>query len=166
MNKEERIVQEERIEIIHLLNKAYADEWLAFHQYHTGSKVAQGPLRPSIVEEFAEHAQEEKEHADMIADRILELGGVPLLHPKEWFSHANCGYAEPSIFHVASILEQNIKGEMCAIAVYLKLLEKVERSDPATYYMVLKILRDEEKHQRELKDLLIDVQLTIEKQHV
>ena len=69
-------------ELIRLLNKALSDEWLAYYQYWVGSKVVKGPMKDAVITELVQHATEELAHADMIALRILQLGGTPVLEPK------------------------------------------------------------------------------------
>lgn len=140
-------------ELLERLNSALADEWLAVYQYWVGSKIIAGPMAGAVEAELAEHAEEEKEHADMLADRIITLGGKPLIHPKMWFEVTNCGYEEPANDAVKALLEQNIKGEQCAIEVYQGLLEFTKDKDPVTYHMVLEILEDEIDHEEELQTL-------------
>ncbi|MBD3231031.1 SagB/ThcOx family dehydrogenase [Candidatus Dependentiae bacterium] len=145
--------------VIEELNKAFADEWFAYYQYWIGAKVAKGPLRPSVVEELVEHANEELKHADMVAERIIQLNGTPILSPKEWYEVSSCQYAEPSDFNVVPILKQNIKAEQCAIKVYNNLLKLVKDKDFVTYNMVLSILEDEIEHETDLENLLEDISL-------
>ncbi|CAA6821102.1 MAG: Ferritin and Dps [uncultured Sulfurovum sp.] len=83
-------------EIIKVLNKAYADEWLAYYQYFIEAKVIQGIMKDVAIVELTQHANDELRHANMVANRILQLGGTPLLNPKDWFTHTNCGYEEPT----------------------------------------------------------------------
>jgi len=147
--------------IVGLLNRALADEWLAYYQYWVGSKVAKGPLRPNVTAELAEHAGEELEHANMLAERIIQLGGTPLVSPVEIEKHKNCDYEAPSDPHTVRLLEQNIKGEQCAIEVYNKLLHEIKGAgDYITFNMVRKILEDEVKHEEDLQSLLEDIGLS------
>jgi len=141
------------------LNKALADEWLAYYQYWIGAKVAKGPMRGAVVAELVEHANEELEHAGMLVERILQLDGTPVLSPEDWYKVTNCGYEAPSDSKVKTLLEQNIKGEQCAIDVYQKLSTMVKDKDPITYQMVLEILADEVEHEEDLEALLEDMQL-------
>lgn len=140
---------------IELLNKALADEWLAYFQYWAGSKVISGPMRVSIQEELEEHAEEELKHANMIAERIIQLGGEPIVDPKKIFELSNCEYdvPEPS---VKVILQQNVKAEQCAIDVYTKLAE-LTKDDPVTQKMVIEILEDEYEHKTDLNAFLEDI---------
>ena len=146
-------------EIVEELNKALADEWLAYYQYWIGAKVAKGPMRGSVAAELEEHAGEELEHAGMLVERIIQLGGEPVLTPKDWYKVTHCGYETPSDHHVKKLLEQNIKGEQCAIDVYQKLTQMLKDKDLITYQMVLEILEDEIEHEEELEALVEDMEL-------
>ncbi len=149
-------------EVIALLNKAYADEWLAYYQYFIESKVIKGIMKDSVVAELNQHAADELRHATMIADRILQLGGTPLLHPKDWFSYANCSYEAPTNPDVLNILDQAIKGEQCAIDIYSKLAEMTQGKDIVTYDIVSSILADEVEHEEDLQALYEDISEFIE----
>jgi bacterioferritin len=146
-------------ELIELLNKALADEWLAYYQYWVGAKVAAGPMRGAVAAELEEHATEELEHAMLLTERILQLGGTPLLSPQDWFEMTNCGYETPEDPYVEVLLEQNIAGEQCAIEVYREMMDFTEEIDPVTYEMVLGIMTDELEHEEDLQALQEDMQL-------
>lgn len=156
--KGREIVKMDVDKLVEELNKALADEWLAYYQYWIGAKVAVGHMRNAVVEELEEHAKEELEHAGMLVERILQLGGTPLLNPEDWFKVSNCDYEIPSNPRVKKLLEQNIKGEQCAIEVYNRLLNLVKDVDPITYEMVLEILEDEVEHEEDLEALMEDLE--------
>lgn len=145
-------------ELVALLNHALADEWLAYYQYWLGAKVVKGPMKDAVASELLIHATEELGHADLLAARIIQLGGTPLLSPEKWFTETNCGYAAPSDPFVKEILDQNIKGEQCAIEVYSKLIKITKDADPVTYNMVLSILADEIEHEEDLQSLEEDLE--------
>lgn len=146
-------------QLIEMLNRAFADEWLAYYQYWIGTRVAQGPMRGPVAGELAEHAGEELEHAELLAERIIQLGGTLPLKPQDWFTLTNCGYDVPENPAVSALLAQNIKGEQCAIATYQQLLAFTKELDPITHQLVLKILTDEVKHEEDLQAFLADLEL-------
>ncbi|KUK86081.1 MAG: Ferritin, Dps family protein [candidate division TA06 bacterium 34_109] len=146
-------------QLVEELNKALADEWLAYYQYWIGAKVAKGPMRGAVAAELEEHAAEELEHAGQLVERILQLGGTPVLSPEDWYKVTNCGYSAPSDPQVKKLLEQNIKGEQCAIEVYQKLSKILKDKDSITYQLVLEILEDEVEHEEDLETLLEDLEL-------
>jgi bacterioferritin len=144
-------------ELLKMLNKAYADEWLAYYQYWVGAKVAVGRMRGIIAKELEEHATEELRHADMLTERIVTLGGAPLLTPQDLLKESTCGYDAPTDPSTKKLVEQNIKGEQCAIQTYKKILDFVTGKDPVTYHIILEILEDEIEHEEDLEAILADM---------
>ncbi len=156
--KAREILGVESDKLVELLNCAYADEWLAYYQYWIGAKVAEGMMRGAVVQELEEHAQDELRHAGMLVGRIIQLGGTPLLTPEDWYKYTNCGYDAPQDPDVRKLLEQNIKGERCAIEVYKKIAEFVKDKDPITYNLAIEILKDEIGHEEDLETIQKDMQ--------
>jgi bacterioferritin len=148
-------------ELITLLNKAFADEWLAYYQYWMGAKVAKGVPREAVVAELTQHAADELRHAGLVADRIIQLGGTPLLEPTAWYKHTNCGYDKPADPDVRVLVDQNIKGEQCAIGVYKKLMDYTKDKDPVTYDIALQILQDEIEHEEDLETIKEDIGIMV-----
>lgn len=146
-------------ELLELLQKAFSDEWLAYYQYWLGAKLVKGPMKDAVGAELLQHATEELMHADMVAMRIIQLGGTPVTKPEEWYKKTNCGYEAPDDPFVKTLLEQNIKGERCAIGVYKHLMDITREKDPVTYNMVLTILQQEVEHEEDLQALLEDFDL-------
>lgn len=144
-------------EVIGMLNRAYADEWLAYYQYFIEAKVVKGLMKDAAIAELNQHAADELRHATMVADRILQLGGTPLLHPNDWLKQTNCGYDAPNNFDVVSILKDAIKGEQCAITTYSDIIEVTRNKDIVTYDMVSQILADEVEHEEDLQALYEDI---------
>ncbi|MDD2382634.1 MAG: ferritin-like domain-containing protein [Sulfurospirillaceae bacterium] len=144
-------------EVIATLNRAYADEWLAYYQYFIEAKVIKGLMKDAAIVELTQHAADELRHATMVADRILQLGGTPLLHPNDWLKQSNCGYDAPENFDVVAILQDAIKGEQCAIATYSSITELTRNKDIVTYDMVSQILADEVEHEEDLQTLHDDI---------
>jgi len=144
-------------ELLALLNKAFADEWLAYYQYWIGAQVLEGQMHGQAEAELLEHANDELRHAQMLADRIIQLDGTPVLTPEDWYTHTNCGYEAPTDPSVKTIIHQNIEGEQCAIKVYRKLADMTRDTDPVTYEIVLEIMRDEIEHEDDLEGILDDM---------
>jgi len=153
----QHIVKEHREKIIEILNQAFAEEWLAYYQYWIGAKVAVGPMRPNIIEEFLEHAEEELKHANQLADRIIQLGGTPVLNPEDWSKFAKCKYEAPTNENVLAILKQNLTAERCAVAHYQQLCDLCHGIDYVTFRMSEKILKEEVEHEQEIEDFINDL---------
>jgi len=157
------IVKMDVDELLNLLNKALADEWLAYYQYWIGAKVVKGPMKDAVISELQLHATEELTHAELLATRIIQLGGTPVLSPEEWPRITNCGYDAPEDPHVETVLNQNIKGEQCAIRTYNSLLDITREADPVTYNIILQIITDEVEHEEDLTALREDLELMLGK---
>lgn len=149
-------------EVIDLLNKAYCDEWLAYYQYFIEAKVVKGIMKDAAIVELNQHAADELRHATMVADRIIQLGGTPVIDPRDWFKYTNCGYDAPTNSDVLRILEDAIKGEKCAISIYSSLSDLTKDKDIVTYNMVNSILADEVEHEEDLQSLYDDINDFIE----
>lgn len=145
--------QRERDQLIDMLQRALADEWLAYYQYWIGARVVTGPLKETVIAELNEHAADELRHAEMVVERIHELGGKPLLTPEDWFNRTNCGYEAPTDPSTAAVLDQNIQVERCAIKVYLELLAFAENRDLDTFDVIQEIHDDEVEHEEDLMDI-------------
>jgi bacterioferritin len=157
------IVKMDVDELINKLNTALSDEWLAYYQYWIGAKVVKGPMKDAVIAELILHASEELGHAELLSTRIVQLGGTPVLSPEEWLKITVCGYDTPSDHYVGKILDQNIKGEQCAINFYSELLDITREGDPVTYNIVLQILSDEVEHEEDLSSLKEDLDLMLER---
>ena len=155
------IVKMDVDELLNLLNKALADEWLAYYQYWLGSKVVKGPMKDAVIAELTLHATEELTHAELLVTRIVQLGGTPVLSPDKWLKITNCGYDAPEDPYVEVILDQNIKGEQCAIKTYNKLMDITRAADPVTYNIILQIITDEVEHEEDLTALKEDLELML-----
>jgi bacterioferritin len=155
--KGREIVSMDMDRLLELLNKAFADEWLAYFQYWVGAKVAKGPMRGEVAAELEQHAGDELKHAGMLTERIIQLGGTPILKPEDWYKMTNCAYEAPEDPSVQALLEQNIRGEQCAIDVYQRLLDAIRGKDTVTYHIALEILEDEVEHEEDLEALLEDI---------
>jgi bacterioferritin len=150
-------------ELLKLLNRALSDEWFAYYQYWLGAKVVKGPMKDAVAAELLQHATEELAHADLVANRIIQLGGKPVTEPKKWYEWSGCGYQPPDDEYVKAILDQNIDGERCAISYYDDLMKKTKDTDIITYNMVLTILNQEVEHEEDLQALLEDLELMVKR---
>jgi bacterioferritin len=155
------IVKMDVNELIGLLNKALADEWLAYYQYWVGAKVVKGPMKDAVIAELTIHATEELSHAELLVTRIIQLGGTPVLSPEDWLKITGCGYDTPTDHYVEKILDQNIKGEQCAINYYSELLDVTRTGDPVSYNIILTILSQEVEHEEDLSSLKEDLELML-----
>jgi len=147
--------------LLRMLNAAYASEWLAYYQYWLGAKLVKGPMKDAIAAELTLHATEELNHATLLTGRIIQLGGTPVVDPKEWFALSPCAYDAPADPYVSVVLDQNIAGEQCAITVYNQLMKATKDKDMVTYNLALTILEQEVEHEEDLQSLKEDLELMV-----
>ena len=161
MGKESVQILKKRIDVVRLLdnlNAALSEEWLAYYQYWIGSLVVEGAMRADLQREFEQHAQEEFAHAKLLADRIIQLEGTPVLDPMQWVSLARCKYAVPLKNDVLNLLKQNIASERCAIIRYEEIASYTNGLDFTTCDIAKRIMAEEEEHEQDLQDYLRDVE--------
>lgn len=143
--------------LLDMLNAALSEEWLAYYQYWIGARLMEGPMRSEVETELLVHANEELAHAELVANRIIQLGGTPVINPSQWTQLARCPYDEPSDPYIEVILEQNLKGERCAIQRYQEIADFCNGKDHSTHQMAVQILNDELEHENDIEDWLTDL---------
>lgn len=148
-------------QLLKLLNQAYASEWLAYYQYWLGAKLIKGPMKDAVAAELALHATDELNHATLLSNRIIQLGGAPVLAPQAWAAMSPCRYDPPEDPYVAVLLDQNIAGEQCAITGYKVLMDATKDKDMVTYNLALTILEQEVEHEEDLQSLREDLELMV-----
>ncbi|MDD4109363.1 MAG: ferritin-like domain-containing protein, partial [Prolixibacteraceae bacterium] len=143
--------------LLNMLNAALAEEWLAYYQYWIGARLMEGPMRSEVEPELLIHADEELNHAVMVVERIIQLGGTPVINPSDWTKWARCDYDEPSDPYIEAILEQNLKGERCAIKRYQEIADFTAGKDHSTHQMAVQILNDELEHEDDIEAWIADL---------
>lgn len=143
--------------LLAMLNSALAEEWLAYYQYWIGARVMEGPMRSEVEPELLLHATQELNHAVLVTNRIIQLGGTPILHPQDWFKHTGCDYDAPVDPYIEVILEQNLKGERCAIKRYNDIASYTAGKDHITHQMATQILAEELEHENDIEDWITDL---------
>lgn len=143
--------------LIEMLNAALAEEWLAYYQYWIGARMMEGPMRSEVEPELLVHANEELTHAELVAERIIQLGGTPVTNPTQWVKLARCEYEDPTDPYIEVILEQNLKGERCAIQRYQEIADYTAGKDHSTHQMAVQILNDELEHEDDIEAWLTDL---------
>jgi bacterioferritin len=143
-------------ELVKDLNKAYADEWLAFYLYWYMAQTVSGRAYEDIAEMLNKLAKDELEHATELADLITKLGDVPIANPMELEKNANCPYMMPpkNMADINRIIRIVTEAEGCAIDVYNKLVKKTLGKDHNTYQLISHILSEEISHEEMFENLL------------
>lgn len=157
MGKQARAIADVSLkELVHDLNKAYADEWLAFYLYWYMAQMVSGRAYEDMQEFLNKTAKDELEHAQELADHIVKLGGVPIANPMELEKHANSPYMMPpkNSADINRIIRIVTEAEASAIEVYNKIAKKTFGKDHVTYQLITHILSEEVSHEETFENLL------------
>jgi bacterioferritin len=147
--------------VLDLLSRAYCDEWVAFSTHWINAKLVLGPMSDAVAAELLQHAQEELRAADALAERILELGEVPVTDPGAWRAMSRCP-APPEDCFVVPVLQHAIETERCVIDTCRRLIREARGTDPDTYELALEVLEQEVEHEEALQAMSRRVQTILE----
>lgn len=155
--KGKQIVEIDVNEVIKDLNSAYADEWLAHYQYFLYAQVMQGMDAEQLKEKLEIQSTDEMNHAKILLNRILELGGKPTT---DLNSASTCGFSPPpdDPHDLNSIIELVLKGERCAIEKYNNLAKKYHMKDLVTHEIFEDFLKDEVSDEEDWENFLPSIQ--------
>jgi bacterioferritin len=137
---------------IKLLNEALATEIVCVLRYKYHAVMATGIASESVKAEFTQHATEEMQHADWLAERINQLGGKPNMNPEGLLSRATAQYVEGET--LVDMIRENLVAERIAIEVYRDMIAWFGDGDSTTRIMLERILEAEEEHANDMHDLL------------
>ena len=141
-----------REDIVKLLNDSLATELVCIMRYKRHHFTAKGMASPAIAEEFLVHANEETEHADMIAERIVQLGGEPDFNPASLLQRSHADYDASN--DLKSMIRANLVAERVAIEAYTQMVKLIGDKDSTTRRIIEHILSQEQEHAEELSDWL------------
>ncbi len=140
---------------IKLLNEALATEIVCVLRYKRHYFMAKGIHAGPVSDEFLEHANEEQQHADMISERIVQLGGAPNLSPDGMLSRSHSEYVEGK--NLFDMIREDLVAERIAIDSYREMAAFFAPFDATTRRMLEEIQAKEEEHADDLADLLNDL---------
>lgn len=142
----------ERDAVIRVLNDVLATELVCVLRYKRHQFTAKGIHAKSVADEFAQHASEEQSHADMVAERINQLGGAPDFNPSGLASRSHSEYAEGE--DLVDMIEEDLVAERIAVDSYREIARFLGDGDPTSRRMIEAILEKEEEHAEDMASLL------------
>jgi bacterioferritin len=138
---------------IDLLQTALATEIVCVLRYTMHAVAATGIASDGPKEEFVQHADEERAHMALLAERINQLGGTPNFDPKGLAKRSASEYGESELTLV-DMIRENLVAERIAIDHYRELVRFFGDKDSTTRVMLEGILAMEEEHANDMHDLL------------
>jgi bacterioferritin len=142
----------DREEIIRLLNASLATELVCVLRYKRHYFMASGVKAQIAAEEFLEHATQEGEHADKLAERIVQLGGEPEFNPDLLSKNAHAQYVAGN--NLKEMVYEDLVAERIAVDSYREIIQYIGDKDPTTRRLLEEILAQEEEHADDMADIL------------
>ena len=142
----------DRKTVLRVLNEALATEIVCVLRYKRHHYMAKGIHSQAVAEEFLEHAAEEQEHADLIAERITQLDGEPNFNPEGLLTRSHSEYVEGE--SLVDMIKEDLVAERIAIESYSEIIRYLADNDPTSRRLMEEILAKEEEHAEDMKTLL------------
>ena len=146
----------DRKTVVKLLNEALATEIICVLRYRRHHFMAAGMNAEPVAQEFLTHANEEQQHADQIAGRIVQLNGEPNFSPEGLASRSHAEYVEGE--DLVDMIKEDLVAERIAIDSYREMIDYIGNKDTTTTRMLEGILAMEEEHADDLVGLLEDLE--------
>jgi bacterioferritin len=146
----------DRKTVLKLLNEALATEIVCVLRYRRHHFMAAGMNAEPVAQEFLVHANEEQQHADQIAGRIVQLNGEPNFSPEGLLSRSHAEYVEGE--NLVDMIKEDLVAERIAIDSYREMINYIGSKDTTTTRMLEGILAMEEEHADDLVGLLEDLE--------
>jgi bacterioferritin len=147
----------DRETVLKQLNDSLATELVCVLRYRRHHFMAKGIHSQGVAAEFLAHSNEEQGHADLLAERIVQLGGEPDFSPNSLAARSHAEYVAGVT--LVDMIREDLVAERIAIDSYRGFIRYLADKDPTTRRLLESILAVEEQHADELADLLQDVGL-------
>jgi bacterioferritin len=141
-----------RDQVTKVLNDVLATEIVCVLRYKRHYYMAQGISSDSVKAEFLQHANEEQQHADWVAERITQIGGEPNFNPEGLATRSHSEYKPGD--SLTDMIKENLVAERIAIESYSEIVRWLGNDDPTTRVLIEQILKMEEEHANDMSDLL------------
>jgi bacterioferritin len=145
----------DREQVIKILNEALATEIVCVLRYKSHYFRADGINASVAAEEFLEHAQQEQDHADWLAERIVQLDGTPNFAPEGLASRAHSEFIAGE--SLREMIQEDLVAERIAIDSYREIIQYLGDRDPTSRRIMENILAQEEEHADDMAGLLADI---------
>lgn len=143
-------------ELIDNLNRALAAELAAVIQYMQHSFLVTGQEREIYCSYFRDQSEESHDHAQMLGDKIVALGGVPTVEP---------GMIRQST-QLSEMLQQDLELEREAMKAYADAWKACTDRELATRFQLEERIAEEQKHIEELEKLTSERKASITKERI
>ncbi len=144
----------DREKVLEMLNGALATELVCTLRYRRHHAMAEGLRSRPAAAEFLTHAQQELDHAQTLAHRIVQLGGEPDYSPAGLAERSHADYVAGD--SLEEMIRSNLEAERLAVDSYRAMIREIGDGDPTTRRLLEDILAVEEEHADDMAGLLDD----------
>ena len=141
-----------RDNVVKILNEALATEIVCTLRYKSHYFRADGINANVAAQEFLEHADQEQQHADWLAERIVQLGGKPNFSPEGLLTRSHAEFVEGETLR--DMVVEDLVAERIAIDSYREIARYLGDQDPTSRRIIEEILAQEEEHADDMAGLL------------
>jgi bacterioferritin len=142
----------DREQVTKVLNDVLATEIVCVLRYKRHYFMAQGISSDSVKAEFLQHANDEQQHADWVAERITQIGGEPNFNPEGLATRSHSEYKAGD--SLTDMIKEDLVAERIAIESYSEIVRWLGNDDPTSRVLIEQILKMEEEHANDMLDLL------------
>jgi bacterioferritin len=134
-------------DLIDGLNEDLAAEYQAVILYRTYAALVTGPNRQELRDFFEAEIPDEMDHAALLADKIVALGGTPTVVPAP----------VPMAKNNREMLENALQGEVDTIERYTRRIQQAEAvGELAIKIQLENLIVDESTHRDTIRRMLMD----------
>ena len=143
-------------ELIENLNRALSFELSGVIQYMQHSFLVTGPEREIFRGFFRDLSEESRDHAEMLGDKIVALGGVPTVEPGEIRQSTDLG----------EMLRQDLELERAAMEAYTASWRACTEAELATKFLLEERIASEQKHIEEFEKLTSERKANVTRERI
>lgn len=143
-------------QLIEHLNRALSLELAAVVQYLQHSFLVTGMEREIYRSFFRDQSEEAHDHAEMLGDKIVALGGIPTVEP---------GMIRQSTA-LAEMLRQDLELEREGMSAYMAAWAACTDAEMATRFLLEERIAEEQKHIEELEKLTLERKANVTQERI
>ena len=142
--------------LVEELNRGIAAELSDAFRYLLLSKMVTGPRSQELGDMFSRMSASEWSHMGGLVERVIQLGGRPMVRPamSEAYGYAPYHEPPPDCSDVSRIIEETLPGERAAIQYWQALFERTQHDDPVTAALASSALADEVRDEDNLERVM------------
>ena len=147
--------------VVEMLNADLASMFTLYHQYHKHHWIVEGSQFLELHLLLEAHYTELHDQFDVVAERIVALGGLPVTGPTAIEKHAYVKHEAEGMFNLREMLEHDVDIE-CTLSETMRehIAEAAQLGDFGTENMLKTILEATEKRAAFLEKHLMSESLS------